>query len=963
MMKRINRSGVKEPLLRSVPMRPRDPVFTLDKNFTFTHRRLTVLERIKTFFSPGDQPAWQLETKVMKDGEACDLVLRKGFIAVLGESGSGKSTLVSILGGHEKLSPEQKKRISFHTSGQLRSFAEKGFHKLSRERFGHIFQHCYESKPLNAIDNIALPLFIRKYSCSTIMRYCRRLMDFLNLKDLAKASANELSGGQLTRIGILRGIAQAPEVLFADEPANNLDQQNAGRILEILDTWRKNTNGTVIMVTHHVMHAFRYADQIIILKSHTQDNRTVSNVVYNQTKNGDNWTQSEKDDVFAHLSVANTIKKEIPPVPAPEKKHPGHYALFLFKVALKNIFSKADGSRSISLITFLGFYLLFLLNFSGNQLLDWFGKVNELKNNTDYLRRFEISVLYPPGLSEEVRDAMGRVTAGDVRGWITKNIADILKTVSKESAAGEYPPPEEILCSEKFPALTCRFDRRGNLDLRPMIDASRPDWLDFLTAYHAYIEQLVMNRRSDLDKSIKNLKQSSDKITEALRLSELLKDIGQMDADTQLAQVYPRYQTGHEFLTKEGRTSGLTTTVRWLDYKDPYLNDSRLHFLTHPQFRFTSNDDKGIVIDKETLVDELGYALDTPEVSIRYRGGQKTCIPVRAVVERMIEVGKYHVITPLGFGERIRSENHHCEPNRRFFQLRAVFAKPASKDPVEQLSVYDAYGNSKIECYPVDAKTFEIVVPEKKDAKTRQQWRRWIATTIGLPESAVHISVQDDWEYFDNKLEPPPMTQGRVDAVNKNVVRALGYYMGTYYQHDRDNKWNVNVYDYEDKIKYAHQSETIMTAIEKLSIVMLGALFLLFLSTNMIINLRNKITEIAIFRAMGGGIASIMLIFNTQVLLLVTSAVSAAILTVYAIIPQGRRMFIENVVNTIWKTLEEQRNAVAILTADDRLMNLLWLNFPVIVKSCICVLFIVCTMLLYVRFYSNFTISKVLKER
>ena len=79
----------------------------------------------------------------------------------------------------------------------------------------------------------------------------------------------------------VRGIAQTPAVLFADEPTNNLDEQNADYILDILKQWQKQTHGTVIMVTHQLKHAFHYADQIIVFQS---NNHHSGKIVYFQQK-------------------------------------------------------------------------------------------------------------------------------------------------------------------------------------------------------------------------------------------------------------------------------------------------------------------------------------------------------------------------------------------------------------------------------------------------------------------------------------------------------------------------------------------------------------------------------------------------------------------------------------------------------------------------------------------------------
>ncbi|MEZ4605086.1 MAG: ATP-binding cassette domain-containing protein, partial [Desulfobacterales bacterium] len=211
-------------------------VFEIDRQFVFQHKQDSAVRRWLRHRKGVQDKTWKLD---LTSGNGTDLTISKGFVAILGASGAGKSSLLSVLSGFERLSPDQRRCIRYYDKNGQRTYADKGFGAFRKQTFGYIFQRCYESKPLSAIENIAMPLFIKKFPANTIHAYAKGLLSFLNLNRLANASANELSGGQLTRIGILRGIAQTPRVLFADEPANNLDSQNADKILMILDRWRK----------------------------------------------------------------------------------------------------------------------------------------------------------------------------------------------------------------------------------------------------------------------------------------------------------------------------------------------------------------------------------------------------------------------------------------------------------------------------------------------------------------------------------------------------------------------------------------------------------------------------------------------------------------------------------------------------------------------------------------------------
>jgi len=926
-----------------------NPLFSIHKNFSFKYQRQ-------------NENSWTLSLNPgLRENH---LELKKGFIAIMGESGSGKSTFMSILSGFEKLSQEQKKNIKYFQDTKEIHYDSKFFRDCRKKNFGYIFQRCYESKPLSAKDNIALPLFIKNnQSKKSIYEYSEKLLASLNMKKLEASPANELSGGQLTRIGILRGIAQTPHVIFADEPANNLDSQNAQRILEILKRWREEKNGAVIMVTHHVEHAFKYADQIVLFKSKENNH---GEIIFNKCKKENLWTDQEKQEIRSLLKKDMPFDKEFPDPLKTNNKQYLNYLPFLSKISLKNITSKADGSRAISMITLSAFLLLFFLIFAGNQMIDWFSTIDKLKNNSSFLRQFDIQVTHPPGLSTYVQNTINQVTAGTVQQWLITKLSESIQHVDKTANQIHIKSPIEFICQSN--TANCAKSLLNGNSFHHVTKKRNALIINFRN-YGYYASNLIHTKASSENLNIKQLKLIERGTREINRLLSFLVDISSFESNTVLASTYRSWESGPEFVKKNGQRMNRTTTIKWIDYRDLFFEDPRFKFIVNGDFRFTSNDDQGIIIDKETLVDDLGYDLKANEVRILYGSGEKACIPIRAVVERMPESGKYHAITTFGFGEKIRSSSQHCDENKQFYQTRLTVSENIDFNErwkvIEPKNNQDRYGNLIINYTIMRNKTIDLY-SDYKYAKTKSQWREWVHNNLILDHNAYQMSFDDKWEVFEKNIEDPPIVIGTVYTKTKSIVRPLGEYLSRAFYEDPKKRWRITAYGYEEKINFANQSETLLNGIKVLGVFMLGLLFILFLTTNVMINIRNKASEIAIFRAMGASVLSIIFIFNTQVLMILFIAATTALLLVYVLIPFLRSFFIKYIIESIWTDGNERREAINAILSDqsfDSFISLFSINSSIITSTVICVLIVVSIALIYVRFSPKYAISKILKER
>ena len=844
-------------------------------------------------------------------------------------------------------------------------YSDKKFKQFKNESFGYIFQRCYESKPLSAIDNIALPLFIKKIPKQDIYNYCEDLLNALNLKNLKDSPANELSGGQLTRIGILRGIAQQPKVLFADEPANNLDSQNAGRIMEILKQWKDQTNGTVIMVTHHPEHAFKYADQIIVFQS-VEKNK--GSIIYQECKKNNKWSEEEKENIQNLLKLKENFNNNFPESKESIKKKYSHYFNFLFKAAIKNIISKADASRTISWITFSAFLILFLMLFSGNQLVHWFTIIDKMKNNTDYLRKFEISVAHPPGLSKEVQNEINNLTANKIRNWITIKVINEFDDIEKICRKSTFNSLNFYICNQNAKSEICNNLSNNLFDINNSSNELTA-FVDLLENYNRYLIKNIQQNMISNNYNLQKLKFAEQSLRHMIRLSEFLLDIIDIEDNEKIATIYPRWESGPEFVKANGDRMKKTTTMRWLDKSDPFYNISSLKYLTNPGFRFSSNQDEGIIIDKETLVDEFGYDINAKEVKILYGSFEEACVPVKAVLERMPEPDKYRIVTTFGFGEKIRSTSHHCDERKKFYQIEIEVPSNNYFDnvwkKVNKKNNFDRYKNKIVNFSKRSDKIIELYC-NKQFSKTKKQWTKWLKNVLSVSEEDIEIRFKNKWEYLGKQEVDPPFICGSVYTISKNIVPALGEYISQAYRENRYDPWRITAFGYEDKIRFAKQSETLLESVKEIGIGILGILFILFLTTNMLINLRNKAPEISIFRAMGASIFSIFFIFISQILIIMFFSISLAILIVSLLYPFSQYIFEKNIILSIWKNFDEQRDAIAAIQANsfiDRLLSIICVNDMIIIGSIVIVIIVVCIMLIRVRFSSNYGISKILKER
>lgn len=176
-----------------------------------------------------------------------NLELPRGcWTALLGASGSGKTTLLQLLGGLDQ--PSSGKILL--EGEDLGSSSAARLSALRRHKIGFVFQSYHLFPELSALENAALPALQLRSSRGQAFERAKRLLDEFGLARRLEHRPRELSGGEQQRVAVARALINQPEIILADEPTGNLDQEAATEILDILAQLQREQKCSIIMVTH-----------------------------------------------------------------------------------------------------------------------------------------------------------------------------------------------------------------------------------------------------------------------------------------------------------------------------------------------------------------------------------------------------------------------------------------------------------------------------------------------------------------------------------------------------------------------------------------------------------------------------------------------------------------------------------------------------------------------------------------
>ena len=193
--------------------------------------------------------------------ERVNLAIPQGQICcIYGESGSGKSSLLNQLAGMEKPT-KGGVRIAGVPISRL---DERQLAEFRQKHLGFVFQSYNLLPNLNAIENVAMPLMFRGVPKRKRETIARAMLKRVGLGKRMNHYPAQMSGGQQQRVGIARAFVTRPQVVFADEPTGNLDSKTKTEVMDMICSFARDFNQTIVLVTHDDNMA-QYADRIVTL--------------------------------------------------------------------------------------------------------------------------------------------------------------------------------------------------------------------------------------------------------------------------------------------------------------------------------------------------------------------------------------------------------------------------------------------------------------------------------------------------------------------------------------------------------------------------------------------------------------------------------------------------------------------------------------------------------------------------